>query len=292
VARPPAPAPGTPAPFADVTRDAKRTEGFIGVWTRDEKTWLEIPAERLEQPMFLGASLASGLAQPYVLPGLMAGEQVVALRRVGNTVQLVARNLRARAEAGTPLARALAESYSESLLGAAPLAAAPHPDRKSLLVEAQALLGGDIVGLQGYLESMFRLAYAPDRANSSIERFRSGTDLLAITLRNHYAVPRLPPPPVQMPGGPPPNPAALPNPPRAVPDPRSFFISVAYSLTPLPAAPMRPRRADPRVGYFTDAHVDFANEFDDHRVHLVTRWRLEKKEPAAAVSEPRQPIRG
>ncbi|MCW5634834.1 MAG: zinc-dependent metalloprotease [Rubrivivax sp.] len=275
-----------------MTRGAKSSDGFLTLWTRDEKTWLEIPADRLDKPFFLGNSLASGLGSGFVLPGLTGPEHVVVLRRVGNTVQLVAVNLLARAREGTPLAQAVAESYSGSLLAAAPLAAAPHLERKSLLVEAQALLGGDILALQTFVERSFRVPYAHDRANSSIERMHTSTEATTLTLRNHYAVPKVPLPPLAVPGAPPPNPAMLPNPPRTLPDARSFFVSIAYTLAPLPAQPMKARRADPRVGFFTDSFVDFDDEnAGERRAHIVQRWRLEKKDPAAAVSEPKQPIR-
>jgi hypothetical protein len=223
----------------------------------------------------------------------MGREQIVVLRRVGNTVQMVARNQHARAPEGTPLARALAESYSDSLLAAAPLAAAPHPERKSLLVDALALLGGDLPGLQTALESAYRMPYALDRGNSTIERARTGEQGSTITMRAHFAVPKLPAPPVTAPGAPPPNPATAPSPPRVVPDPRSLFLSVTYTLAPLPAAPMRPRMADQRVGYFTDAFVDYGadDSSPDRRRHLINRWRLEKKDPALPVSEPKEPIR-
>jgi len=291
-ARPAASPPGTPPPFAEVTRGAKSSDGFLNLWTRDEKTWLEIPAERLDKPFFFGNSLASGLGSGFVLPGLTGAEQVVVLRRVGNSVQMVAVNLLARAREGTPLAQALAESYSGSLLAVAPLAAAPHPERKSLLVDAQLLLGGDLVALGTFLERSFRVPYGHDRANSSIERARTGREGTTLTLRNHYAVPKLPLPPITVPGAPPPNPAMLPNPPRTLPDARSFFVSVAYTLAPLPAQPMKVRRADQRVGFFTESFVDFDDEnAGERRTHLVQRWRLEKKDPAAAVSEPKDPIR-
>jgi hypothetical protein len=95
------------------------------------------------------------------------------------------------------------------------------------------------------------------------------------------------------PGAPPPNPAAIPNPPRTVPDPRSLFLSVTLTLAPLPATPMKTRAADQRVGYFTEGFVDYTADdtSPDRRRHLINRWRLEKKDPAAALSEPRQPIR-
>jgi len=288
----PPPTPGAPPPFAEVTREAKRSDGFIPIWTKDERVWLEIPADRLDQPLLLANSMASGLGQPIWFPGLMGREHVVVFKRFGNTLQMVARNLHARAPEGTPLARAVAESYSDSLLASVPLAAAPHPERKSILVDANALLGGDMQGLQTNIEAAFRLPYALDRANTTIDRSRTTPEFTAVTIRQHYAIPKMPVPPVAAPGAPPPNPAAMPSPPRRLPDSRSFFMSLAYTLAPLPAVPMATRRADPRVGYFTDPHLDFGNDNGgDNRTHLINRWRLEKKDPAAEISEPVKPIR-
>ena len=51
------------------------------------------------------------------------------------------------------------------------------------------------------------------------------------------------------------------------------------------------RVADERIGYFTAERLDFSS--DSPRVpvqRFVTRWRLEKKDPSAALSEPKQPI--
>ena len=289
-ARPPAA--GTPPAFAEVTKDAKRVDGFLPLWTKEDKTWLEIPAALLDKPLFFGASLASGLGERGFWPGMMAGEQLVIFRRQGNNLQMVARNYRVRAPAGTPLARAVQESYSDSLLAAVPLAAAPQADSKALLVDAQALLGGDLTGLQTALEASYRVPYALDRANSSIDRARSSAEGTSITVRSHFAVPKLPAPPLFVPGAPPPNPAALPNPPRGVPDARSFFLSKTYTLAPLPEQPARPRAADLRVGYFTSAYIDFGDDTGEgRRRHNIERWRLEKKDPTADVSEPKQPIR-
>lgn len=292
-ARPAAP-PGSPTPFAEVTKDAKRAEGFLALWTKDDKTWLEIPADRLDQPFFFAQSLAAGLGERFAYPGLMGREQVVVFRRVGNNVQMVARNLAVRGPEGSPLARAIGESYSESLLASAPLASAPHPERKSLLVDAVALLGGDLPGAQTQLEASYRLPYSLDRGNSHLVSARTQAGGTTLTMRSHFAVPRLPATTMSFPtpGSPPPNPATMPNPPRVVPDARSLFLSFAYTLAPLPGQPMKPRRADQRVGYFVDSYLDLGvDNGNDRRTNLITRWRLEKKDPAAPVSEPREPIR-
>ncbi len=274
-------------PFADIIRDAKDAKGFITVWTKEDRTWLEIPTELLDKPFFLGGSLGSGLGQPMFLPGLMGREHVVVLRRSGNTLQLVAKNLGVRAPKGTPLETALAESYSDSLLSAAPVLSLPHPERKSILVDATVLFGTDMPGLQTQIENTFRLSYAFDRANSAIERTRSSPQGTTLAVRMHFAIPKLPAAPAV---APPPG-TPLPSPPRALPDARSFFLSYVYTLAPLPEQPMRGRVADQRVGHFTTAFWDLANpRSGDNQTHFVERWRLEKKDPAAEASEPKEPI--
>jgi hypothetical protein len=276
-----------PRPFAEVIKEAAEQKGYFGLWKKDEKVWLEIGPDQFGKPFFFGGTQASGLGERFFLPGLTGPEHVVELRKVGNLVQLVARNLRVRAPAGTPLEAAVRESYSDSLLASAPVASAPHPERKSVLVDAAALLGGDILGAQTALETAYRVPYALDRTNSFIEQARTGEAGTFITMRGHFAVPKLPAPPA---APPPPN-TPVPTPVQSVPDPRSLFLTTTYNLAPLPAQPMRPRLADQRIGHFTTAFVDFANPVaDDRRTHYVERWRLEKKDPQAAVSEPKERI--
>ena len=69
-------------------------------------------------------------------------------------------------------------------------------------------------------------------------------------------------------------------------------IVVAHSLVLLPEQPMLPRAYDPRVGYFT---TDFGVVDADDAPGIVaqqfiSRFRLEKRDPEAAVSDPLQPI--
>ena len=59
---------------------------------------------------------------------------------------------------------------------------------------------------------------------------------------------------------------------------------------PLPE-PMQTRLADERVGFFTVARTDYTTDLNiKSKAHLLKRWRLEKMDPNAAVSEPKQPI--
>jgi hypothetical protein len=288
--KPPVPAPATaagqPRPFAEVIKDARRSEGFFTVWQKDEKVWIEIVPAQLDKPFHLSTVLTKGLAQLPFVPGLLADYNVASFRRIGNHVQLLALNTGFRAADGSPLQHAVG-AVSGSLLGSVAVASADHPERKSFLIDANALLLGDMAGLATLVETAFRLPYAVDRANSSIERVRVGSDYAAVAVNLHYAVPKLPAPPAT-----PPAPGtARPTPPRAIPDPRSFFLGIQYRFTPLPETPMPVRLADERVGYFVTEYRDLSADYSkDTRVQVIDRWRLEKKDPAAQVSEPKAPI--
>ena len=300
-ATPPRPGgpPGAP-PFAQVLQGAERIEAPLVLWRRDDKVWIEIQPAQLGQPFLLSPKIREGISQAWVLGGLMAmpvagvgGPQVVEFQRVHNQVRLVARNTDVAARPGTPEARALAASYSASLLGAAPLASQPHPERRSVLVEANALFLNDIPGIALMLQQGLRQGYGLDRGNSTIVAARGSAVATLLDVQLHFFGGTQ-----SAAGGAAGGVAPQPLPLRFLPDARSMLVGLHYSLAPLPAQPMPARRADPRVGLFTTTVLDFGDAAGEAgaagsaspRQRLVTRWRLEKKDPAAAQSPPVQPI--
>ncbi|HET9046910.1 MAG TPA: zinc-dependent metalloprotease, partial [Casimicrobiaceae bacterium] len=142
-----------------------------------------------------------------------------------------------------------------------------------------------IPGANGILERAYRQPYSFDSRNSSIAKARATPELVAIDVNAHYALGRVIQPPMV------PGPTPFPQPPATVPDIRSLFLGFYYNFAKLPATPMHPRLADDRVGYFTVSRFDFSDDTKlSPKVNYVTRWRLEKKDPDAALSEPKQPI--
>jgi hypothetical protein len=78
-------------------------------------------------------------------------------------------------------------------------------------------------------------------------------------------------------------------PPGTPPTTKSFVVH--WSMVKLPETPMRPRLRDSRVGYFHSTRVDFSRpEQRAQQRAYISRWRLEKKDPSAAISEPVKPI--
>jgi Met-zincin/Domain of unknown function (DUF5117)/Domain of unknown function (DUF5118) len=281
--RPPAD-PSAPKPFAEIIRGAKEQPGLFPIWRKDEKTWIEIPKEAFNKPFLFSVNVANAIGERGLYASQMIGEEMAEWRRIGNQIQLVALNTKFRADSDSNKL-ALAQAFSPSLITSGPVASADHPDRKSVLVDASGFFLGDIPGYSTRLESAYRLPYAPDRANSFIEATRADAQITTLTSRVHFATARIPAPPLT------PAPVPVPTPPQATPDPRSMFFSFVYSLRALPEQPAAVRLADPRLGHFMESYTNLGDDLKPNpRVHLVSRWRLEKKDPAAALSEPVQPI--
>lgn len=289
-----APSPGGPPPFANVVREAKRIDGPIVMWQKEDKVWFELTPQQFGKPFLLSPKIKSGIGEAWVLGGLMAypvngagGTQLVEFVRVHNTVRLQARNTDVLATPGTPEARAVADSYSNSLLGVSGVVSQPHPERKSVLVEANSYFLNDLLGVGMLLQRAFRQGYSLDRGNSTITTARSSKEAVILETVNHYYTGSIATAgSVNLPPG-----AGGPSIPRFLPDARSMLVGLHYSLAPLPETPMSVRQADPRLGLFTSTRLDFGNDFSlTPRQRMVNRWRLEKKDPAAELSEPVKPI--
>ena len=276
-----------PRPFADVSKSATREDGFVPLWREKEKVWLEIAPERLGKPFLFSVNIAQSVGERGLYGSQMGARWLVEFRRIGNQMQVVAKQVGFRSPGDAQANRAVGEGFSESLIASAPVASAEHPERKAVLVDASFLLG-DVLGYSTRLEQAFRLPFAADRSNSFFEAVRAEAGLTTLSTKVHFAVPRIPAPPLLPPGAPAPQ---TPPPPATTPDARSFFVGFVYNLRELPEQPMAVRAADPRVGFFTDSYTDLSNDLRANpRVHNLKRWRLEKKDPQAALSEPVKPI--
>ena len=282
-----------PKPFADVIKDAKEEPGFFTTWRKDDKVWIEIPDAMWERPFFFSVNVTNSIGDAGLygnqMGGFLAtgrGQYFASFKKFGPTgVQFIARNVAYAAASDSPIRHAVERSFSDSLIGNAVIVSAPHPERKSVLIEANALFINDFPMAAQQLEQTFRQPYAFDAKNSSIEKVRNSETETGFNVRGHYQLSRLSiPSPTPNPSSPPP------RFPSTLPDVRSLFMGYYYGFSKLPT-PMRPREADPRVGYFTTNVHDFTNpDKREARTRYINRWRLEKQDPTLALSEPKQPI--
>jgi hypothetical protein len=108
--------------------------------------------------------------------------------------------------------------------------------------------------------------------------------MATFSMAAHFAMPKVPAPPMKPSGREVPLPSTL-------EDVRSMFLGYHYSLAKLPGPADGLAQADPRVGHFMTRHYEYTNDSAPFpRQYMVNRWRLEKKDPQAQLSEPVKPI--
>ena len=186
------------------------------------------------------------------------------------------------------MARAVAHSFSDSILGSTKRESLPHPERKSELIDLGAIFLTDVPMMAYQLNAAFRIPYHYDVKNSNFGMLKAFERNVEIETINHFATEQPPLPPMLPPGTPP---LPTPPPPRNIPDVRSMLFHFRYSISELPGSGFRPRLADDRVGHFFTQMQDYESDrnFESSR-RYIHRWRLEKQDPSAPLSPPKQPI--
>jgi hypothetical protein len=75
------------------------------------------------------------------------------------------------------------------------------------------------------------------------------------------------------------------------PDANAITVRMHHSFVKLPDGNYKPRKFDPRSGFYDLDYMDYATPIDEPIVkRFLTRHRLEKKDPTAAMSEAVKPI--
>jgi hypothetical protein len=277
-------------PFAEVVKDAKVIKGLFTFYQTEDRAFVEILPDQFDKMYMLSLTCESSIGEADFYASESCGETPIMFHKQGLIVQMIARNTRFVADANSPMERAVRHSFSDSILGSTQLESLPEPERKSLLIDLGGLLLTDVPMMGFQLEATFRIPYHFDAKNSYFGMLKSFARNVEIETVAHYAAehPSIPPLP-NLDGPPPPK---LPPPPRNIPDVRSMQFHFRYSVSELPQTGYRPRLADDRIGHFLTEVQDYSTSdegFETAR-RYINRWHLEKQDPSAPLSRPKQPI--
>lgn len=264
-------------PFTDwkkATKDAEAKPGLFTVWKKRDNVYLEIAPKQLGQPFLYVVSISRGIGSNFVLGGLPLDDRMLQFERVGDRILLVQVNTRFTAPAGQPIDKARELSIPNSVLASFKIES-EHDSTKAVLVDAGGFFVSDATDLTERMkQSLGNVSVRFDKERSAIthvKAFPRNVEVEALLTFSPNDRTRLSV--------------------EAVPDERYIPVSVHYSLCALPENPMMPRWADNRVGYFLEGIKDFGrDDKESFWMRYVNRWRLEKKDPAAAVSEVVKPI--
>ncbi|HKK28035.1 MAG TPA: zinc-dependent metalloprotease [Gemmatimonadota bacterium] len=260
-------------PYRDVVpATAERQEGVFAADRVGDTLYYEIPREELGAPFLLVSRIARAQTGTGY-GGQKLGTRVVRWTRHGDRVLLRSVSYEIVADSTTPIYRAVKDATLEPVIAAFDVEAF-GPD-SSFVIDVTSLFTTDVPELS---PRKLLGASSLDSRRSFLESVRAFPRNLEVEAMLTYSADTV------SAYGFAPNFA---NPPRV----GTISVVVHHSMVRLPDRPMRPRLADDRVGYFEVQQYDFGRDEDRApRRRLITRWRLEKKDPSAAVSEPVHPI--
>ena len=266
----PRPSTPQPRPYARViTAEARTRTGLFKAHRIGDRLYFEIPRSELGKDMLVVTRAASGGNVEGFFGG--GGSRVVAWQRNGNRILLQGRTFNITADTVAAISRAV-EAIRYGPIIASFNVESWGPD-STAVIEVTRLFTTNIP------EFAIVTGVVPDRSFiEQISAFPENVNVLVTQTGTQTPTPTA----GQAPPGPP---GAAP------PRPQTNTLRMLWSMLKLPEDPMRPRLHDKRIGLGSVTTIDFSRpEHESVSRRYVRRYRLEKKDPNAAVSEPVKPI--
>ncbi|HTU24096.1 MAG TPA: zinc-dependent metalloprotease [Pirellulales bacterium] len=260
--------------WSKVTEGCKLLEGLFNLYYNEseQKLLMVIRQDQYNQEFILPISIARGAGMMYLGGNtLNFGDQwLISFRRAADRVLVIRRNIRFKADEGSPQAEALKVSYNDSVIMALPIKSEEGHGSRVLV---------DLADL--FMTDLGRMGIMPDRTRSTwgkIKVFQENVEIelnavFGMGLWSYFGIFD------SFFGG------------DSIADSRGVQIVMHYGLSKLPGSGYHPRVADDRVGHFLSTVKDFSNDISDTpQIRYVTRWNLEKSNASADKSPPKKPI--
>ena len=264
----------------EVTKKCTRHDGLFTLYqdTTSGALYLLVKKSQLDKDYLHFSQVADGVVDAGYFRGAYNNNSIFRFARYFERVELRLQNTSYHFDAASALAKASEANINEPVLMSEKIEAA-NKAQDSLLVKADALFLGE--GLQqikfpappGFPPGFWFDIGNLDKDRTKVLRisgYPKNTDVLTeYVFTNPY----------------PQNYGSM-----AVTDARAVGIRMHHSLIELPDDGFRPRYDDPRVGYFHTQVNDMTTTDAINYRDVIHRWDLRKKDPAAAMSEPVEPI--
>ena len=263
--------------IADKTAGMERLEGFFDLYWGESTGMLYWEIDSFDREFLYQVSLASGLgSNPVGLDrGQLGNTLVLKAIRVGPRVLLLEPNYRYRARSDNPdEVKAVEDAFAPSVHWGFEVVGSTGA---AVLVDAGDFFLRDTHGAALAMEQAGQGSFQLDRSRSvfyrpRIKNFPKNTEVETLLT---FASDEDPGPLVR----------------STVPTPQAVTVREHHSLVELPDDGYKPRRFDPRVGVNGIAFYDYATPITEPvEKRWISRHRIQKKDPSAAVSEPIKPI--
>lgn len=254
----------------------KSFTGFIDYFYDEKSDKIFLQIDKLDTELLYVVSLSAGIGSNDI--GLdrlqLGGERIIKFEKRGPKLLMIEPNYRYRAVSNNIDERkAVEEAFAQSVLWGFKIEA---EENNKVLVDATDFFLQDAHDVSGTLKNAGQGNYSVDKSRSAFylprtKNFPKNSEIeVTLTFAGQPAGAYI----------------------RSVtPTANSVSVRQHHSFVELPDNNYKPRVFDPRAGYFSTAYYDYATPIDQPiEKRFITRHRLEKKDPNAAVSEAVEPI--
>jgi hypothetical protein len=271
----PAPQPQPSGIYSKVS-GMKHHPGYFDFYYDEKQDKVFLVVDKLDTEFLYVNSLPAGVGSNDIGldRGQLGGTRIVKFQRIGPKVLMIQPNYRFRAITdNVDEQKAVEQAFAQSVLCGFTITA-EEPGK--VLVDATDFYMQDARDVIGTLRSQQQGTYTLDKTRSAFylprtRNFPQNTEVeVTLTFTG------------QATGG------FI----RSVtPSPNSITVRQHHSFVQLPDGNYKPRKFDPRAGYFGTSYYDYASPIHEPiEKRFINRHRLEKKDPNAALSEPVEPI--
>lgn len=258
---------------ADFTKDFKLDEGLFNLYqdTAKGSMYMHIPAEAMNDEFIYFSQVEDGVVSSGFFRGSYRGSKVITFHRHFGQLEVHAENTNFHVDPENALSKAADANLNTPILA-------------SLKVEAEDSTGVIVSADAMFLKEELQMVKSPSRPGrkSALGKL-SKTKSKVVDVANYPMNTELSVDYVYDNG----------NPTVGGPqfeDGRYVTVGYRHALLPMPEEGFTPRADDPRIGFFTTEVDDLTGVSATPWKDMIHRWRLEKKDPAAAMSEPIEPI--
>ena len=258
---------------AAFTKDFKLNEGLFNLYqdTAKGSMYMHIPAEAMENEFIYFSQVEDGVVSSGFFRGSYRGSKVVTFHRHFGQLEVHAENTNFHVDADNALSKAAQANLNTPILASLKIEA---EDSTGVVVSADAL----------FLKEELQMVKPPSRPGrkSALGKL-SKTKSKVVAVANYPMNTELSVDYVYDNGSP-----SVGGP--EFEDGRYVTVGYRHALLPMPGEGFVPRPDDPRIGFFMTEVDDLTGVSATPWKDMIHRWRLEKKDPSAAMSEPVKPI--
>ncbi len=269
--------PEGPKSIAEVTSAAVLHDGLFNLYVDTVKgtSWIAIPDSMLGREFIYFSAVADGAAETGLTRGTYRGSKVISFHRHFERIEVRESNTDFHYDPLSPLSRAADANINTPILASLKLEGRTQDSTGTTY-----LVSGDALFLAEEFQMVKPVSRRPEDGllgklsaeKSKIVRINNYAANTEVTVDYVYEN-RAP----SQEGA-------------ALADARFITIGYQHSLLAMPEPGFEPRLEDPRVGYFTSRLEDMTSTESLPSLDRIHRWRLEKADPTADISDPVKPI--